>query len=554
MKIKIFNILIIILIVATGISYGLYKRQAFSKDILKLEILGPETCQAGEEIEYTIKYKNNGNVRLENLRFVFEFPEGALLEQDQSERMTMDLQDLYPGQEEIFKFTSRFFGKEAEIKTVKASLSYHAKNLKAAYESKSTFSTKISAIPLSFDFDFSSKAIGDKQAKITLNYFSNLDFPLSDLRVKIEYPSGFEFLSSSPNGIEKNEWEIQMLNKAEGGRIDILGIVHGEIGDYRVFKAELGIWVQGKFFALAETNRGMQIIRPHLSISQQINGSLDYTANPGETLHYEIFFRNIGTQSLENLFLVSSLDGPFDATSINSSSGKINSTDGSILWDWRDVSDLRNLAPGQEAMVEFWVNLKKDLEIQGPSDKNFILKNDVLLSQINDESETKINSKLSIEQKAYFEDEVFGNSGPIPPRVNQKTTYTIIWEVRNYYNNVDDVRVRAVLPSQVRLTGNIFPEQEKQKFTFDSQSREILWNLGGLEMGVGAFLPHKSLAFQVELSPSENQKGLVAGLINQVQISGEDQFTERNITTSNSGIDTTLPNDSTTNSDQGVVQ
>ena len=554
MRIKIFNILIFVLIIFVGISYWVYKRQAFSKDILKLEILGPETCKAGEEIEYTIKYKNNGSVRLEDLKFAFEFPEGALLGADQSQRMTKELGDLYPGQEEIFKFQTRLFAQEAEIRTAKASLNYRPKNLKAIYESKSTFSTKIKTIPLSFGFDFPSKVVDGKEAKIALNYFSNLDFPLSDLRVKIEYPSNFEFLSSRPQGIEKNEWEIKMLNKAEGGRVEISGIIFGEIGSHKIFKAELGIWVQDKFFVLAETSRGVEIIRPHLVISQQINGSSDYIAAPGEMLHYEIFFRNIGTQSFENLFLVSSLEGPFDPESIKADMGEVNAADGSVLWDWKNVPELRNLGQGDQGKVEFWVNLKKDWSVRNISDKNFTLKNQVLLSQIRDELEVKINSQLVVEQKGYFEDEVFGNSGSVPPEVGKKTTYTIIWQVRNYYNNVDNVKVRAILPPGVKITGNIFPEDQKQKFTFDSQSREILWNLGNLEVGTGILSPDKSLAFQIELTPFENQKGLVATLINEAQVSGEDQFTGLNIQASDSRIDTTLPDDSTISPNQGVVQ
>lgn len=554
MRINFFHLLIFVLIIAVGVSYWVYQRQVFSKDILKLEILGPETCQAGEEIEYTIKYKNNGNVRLENLKFVFEFPESALLSPDQSQRITKELNDIYPGQEEIFKFQTRLFGKEGDIKTAKVNLTYQPKNLKAIYQSQSTFSTKIESVPLTFTFDFPSKVVTAKEVEISINYFSNLDFPLSDLRIKAEYPSDFEFLKSKPEGIGKNEWEIKMLNKAEGGRIDIAGVVDGEIGSRKVFKAELGIWLQDKFFVLKETNRGLEIIKPHLAISQQINGAPDYIASPGELLHYEIFFRNIGVEAFENLFLVSDLEGPFESDSINSDSGKINRADGSILWDWRDVSELRYLGPGEEGKVEFWVSLKKDWPVRSPADKNFVLKNAVLLSQIRDETETKINSQLVIEQKGYFEDEVFGNSGPIPPQVGRETSYTIIWQIKNYYNDVDNVRVRAVLPLNVSLTGNIFPEEEKEKFTFDSSSREIVWQVGNLNAGIGILSPHKSLAFQIKLTPSENQRGLVATLINEVQATGEDQFTGMKIKASDSLVDTTLPDDSTASSDKGVIQ
>jgi len=554
MKEKIFTFFIIFLIGLVGVSFWLYRRQIFSKEILKLEVLGPETCRAGEEIEYVVKYKNNGSVRLEELELAFEYPEGSLLAEDQSERVVKNLPDLYPGQEEILTFRTRIFGKEGEIKTAKAILNYRPKNLKAIYESNSTFSTRLESLPVTFGFDFPSKIAAGKEIKVYLNYFSNLDFPLSDLTVKIEYPPDFEFLNSRPIGIEKDEWKIKLLNKAEGGRIEVSGIVSGEIGEKKIFRARLGIWIGNRFFLLKEAARGVEIVRPHLSLYQAINGSSDYVANPGELLHYEIFFRNIGEEAFENLFLVTRLEGPFDFQSINSKSGRVNLPDKSILWDWRDLPELRYLPPEEEGKVEFWINLKKNWEIKSPEDKNFVLKNKISLFQIEEEFETKINSKLEISQRGYFQDEVFGNSGPIPPKIGEETTYTIIWQIKNYYNDVDNVKMRAILPHGVKLTGKIFPEEEKERFTFDSESGEILWDIGFLPAGTGTLFPQKSIAFQVAFTPTKNQQGLVATLINEARALGDDQFTERGLEALAPAVDTSLPDDSTVNPEQGIVQ
>jgi len=545
---------IAILVVLTIISYSIYRRQIFSKEVLKLEILGPEKVEAGKEIEYTVKYKNNGNVRLEDLSFIFEYPEGTLFSEEQSERITMNLEDIYPGQEEIIKFKAQLFGQKGDIKTVNAFLSYRPKNLSAFYESESKFSTIIEEVPLTFGLDFPSKVFSGKETKISVNYFSNLDYPLSNLRIKIDYPQGFEFVSSKPDGIEKNEWAIPILNKAEGGRVEVLGRIAGQIGGQQIFKAQLGVWLKDEFFLLKETQRGVEIIRPHLSIDQRINGFSDYIASPGELLRYEIFFRNIGDEPFEDLFLVVRMQGPFDLESINSEYGRVNSADSSILWDEKEIPELRYLAPGEEGEVEFWVSSKKDWEVRTPINKNFSLRTEISLFQAKEEFQAKLNSRLEISQTGYFRDEVFGNSGPIPPKVGQTTTYTIIWQVKNYYNDVKNAKARASLPPGVKLTGKIFPEEEKEKFTFDSVSREILWNLGDLEAGTGTLTPQKSIAFQISFEPSNNHKGLVATLINEASVSGDDQWTEMNLSKTASAVDTTLPDDNTVSADQGIVQ
>jgi len=72
---KSLTIFLIILFLGVGLA-GLwyYQKNYYSKEILKIEILGPEYAQAGEEIEYLVRYKNNGNVVLENPELIFEYP------------------------------------------------------------------------------------------------------------------------------------------------------------------------------------------------------------------------------------------------------------------------------------------------------------------------------------------------------------------------------------------------------------------------------------------------------------------------------------------------
>ena len=540
---------ILILGLLAGIlGYYFYQRNIYSKEVLKLEILGPQEVQAFQEFEYAVRYKNNGDVTLEAARLIFQYPENSLLENEKSPRVEIPLDDIYPGQERIVSFKARLFGEENELLTAHASLKYRPKNLRAFYESKTTFSNRIEFIPLTFEFDIPSKIELGRDVQFSLNYFSNSDWPLSGLRVKIEYPSGFEFLQSQPKALAQNEWNLPLLNKADGGRIEITGRLLGEPKEQKIFRALLGFWLKGEFILLKKTIRGAEMISPSLSIFQQINGNPQYIANPGEFLHYEIFFRNIGEKPFQNLFLIARLEGEaFDFESIKTLEGQFQRADKSLLWDWREIPKLRFLGPGEEGKVEFWLNLKEDWQRTPPFDKNFILKNRIALSQAREEFETKINSKLKISQRGYFHDEVFGNSGPLPPRVGESTTYTIIWRAKNYYNDVDNAKVKAILPFGSRLTGRIFPEDAR--LTFDSQSREIVWEIGKLEAD-----GESNIAFQVSLLPQENQRGKILPIISEAKISGEDEFTGQSLEGKSLVVDTGLPDDLAVNQEQGIVQ
>jgi len=126
-----------------------------------------------------------------------------------------------------------------------------------------------------------------------------------------------------------------------------------------------------------------------------------------------------------------------------------------------------------------------------------------LVSQIKEEFETKVSSKLEISQQVSQQGDI----------------YTIAWQAKNCLNDVKNVKVKAILPSGVNLFGDIFPEEESSSFAFDSGSREIVWMVGDMEAGTGIFNEGPSISFQVSLTSGQT-------IINEAVITGEDQWTE----------------------------
>ncbi len=556
-------LLIIILAMVAGI-VGLWysQKNTYSREVIKLEILGPAEVDVGAEIEYVVKYKNNGNIRVEDLELIFEYPEYSIVPEGKSLRQTLGKDELgdaiYPGEERVFYFKAWLIGEEDESKEAKVWLSYRPKDLKARYESDTVLTTIIKKVPLVFEFDISTKVGSEKNFVFRLNYFSNIEYLLSDLRCILEHPSGFEVVKATPLpmfiGEEgKTEWGIASLNQSDGGRFEITGKFKADVGEEKIFKAKLGVWRNGEFILLKEATKVVSIADPSLYIYQQINGSPKYISNVGDLLHYEIFFKNIGSEPLIDMFLVARLDGKaFDFQTMKSTYGNFQLGDSSIFWDGNQISELKFLDVKEGGKVDFWIKLKQGWDIADFEDDNSVLTNKIILGQAREEFLTKVNSKLDIEQKVYFEDEVFGNSGSIPPQTGQSTTYTVIWQAKNYYNLTENVKVKAILPEQVRLTSKIFPEEARM--TYDSKSREIVWEIGDIEAGKGVLDDGVNCAFQIVFIPTEEQRGSSAILINQARISGRDEWTGQIIEAVASSTDTILPDDKTMIEGSGIVQ
>lgn len=542
-----FLLIVFIVLIAAGWWY--WQKNIYSKEILKLDILGEDLIEAGKETEYLVKIKNNGKVRLEDLELNFQPPSHSILNKEVNPDTIQKIEALYPGEEKSYSFKIRVFSRENENVTAQAWLIYRPKNLASRYESKTSLTSRIKFVPLTLEFDLPSKIESGEEINFSLNYFSNINYFLENLIVKIKYPTDFEFLEAAPIPLQEPEWRIFSLNQAEGGRIKIKGRLTGN-DEQKIFQAQLGIIRDGEFWLLKETKQVLEITEPSLYTSQLVNKSPNYIAKSGDVLHYEIFFRNSGQRPLEKKFLLIDLDESlFDLTTLKSENGEYGEGDNTIIWDWKKNSSLRFLDVDEEEKVEFWVKVK-ELTIDSIKTKNPVLRNKVNLGDLEKIFETKLSSQFEFNQKVYFQQEFFENTGSLPPRVGEKTEYTVVWQIKNSWNDLNNIKVKAVLGENVQPTGKFSPQEAS--FTFDSESREVVWNIGGIE----AFKFSKeflTLAFQIEFSPDHSQIGKPAILIKEGEFSCQDNWTSEILEKKTTDINSALPDDETINEPEGIV-
>jgi fimbrial isopeptide formation D2 family protein len=545
---KIIIIIVSAVIVLFLAGYWYWQSKGFSTESLNIRIAGPEKAQVGDEIIYTVKYKNTSGFILKNPKLSFEYPQYSVSDSGKVLEIK-DLKDINPGAEETMQYKARLFGAENDIKIAKVSISYTPQNLSAEYESGASLATAIMPVPLNLSFDLPSKVETGKDIQFSLNYFSNIDYPLSDVRITISAPNGFVFSDSDPKSLDNVEWDIDSLKKTEGGRINISGRVDSNAGDNLNFGAKIGIWKNGDFVLLKEAGSQVQAIGSQISITQKVNGTQDYVASPGEALHYEVYVKNTSTSPFKNLYVTDKLNSPgFDLSSLSVKSG--SASDNSAAWDWSSNKSLGVLNPGQEIKLEFSIKLKDSWPATQtrPNDTN--LDSKVTVGDASRDFSTKINSKLTVSQVgAYQDDGIFGNSGPQPPAVGQDTTYTINWRAQNFYNDVKNVKVKAVLAPGVTLTGKILPSTQVSNFSLDSASREIVWSVADyLPAGAGAVSSAPEINFQISFTPSQSQANPMP-LISKLEITGEDQYTGKTIDWAGSQLDTNLSNDSNLGND-----
>jgi len=531
-------------------------RNVYSRDVLKVEILGVSEAEAGSRMDYVIRYKNNGNVRLENARMVFEFPDSTVIADEtrnsDDERITLRgnsrveivIGELYPGEEKTEELKGYVFGKENSTVTAKATVYFKPKNLNIEYSADTTHTLLITGVPINFDLHVPSKVDSEKEFSFDVNYFSKIDYPIANLRIRVEYPTEFRFKESRPRpSFDNSEWEVGVLNKGDGGRLEITGALEGEPAQIRIFRASLGFWQDGRFVLLKEANKGIEIATPLLYITHRINEKPHYTASSGEYLYYEIFFRNTGDEPLENLFLTIKLGGGMiDFDRVQLDKGVFQKSTGTIIWDSKDVSELELLSSMQEGKVGFWAKVKDSVTGTNPE-----ILVDVSLNQAKKRIVTKINTKVHFSQQVFSSRGPFNNYGPQPPQVGSSTSYAVRWHIRNTNNEVSDLKVQARLPLGVRLSGETYPSHSA--ITFDSISREVIWDAQSI-------LPNseKEVYFQIIFDPLPEHRNNLVDLILEASVSGKDSWTDATIKATSPARKTDLIDDASVSEEAGIVR
>lgn len=520
---KIMFILLGLLLIVGPLGYFFYQRNIFGQDKLRFDITAPDTVNAGEEVEYIVRYRNNSDTRLEEVTLTFEYPENSIpLESEEDEnvkkrgnlRREINVEELNPGEEKISVFKTILLGEEGSSFEASAAIRYVPRNLAARYESKRDHVIVIDKIPISFDFQIPTTVDPDRENSFRLRFSSEIDYPLTDLEVRFTYPTDFRVIRSTPEPEteNKNIWTWPVLNKGDDGTIDIDGVLLGEPGDAKIFSAVLGVYVNDVFITLKEASRGTAISRSNLLLDMQVNGQAEYIANPGELLHYEIFFRNIGKETLENLFLLVDLDkNTLNLDQIESMDGRFQEERGVIIWSHNFNYALLSLKENEEGRVEFWARVREDLP------HNPEIKVKATIERAEKTLATKVNTRISLDQEVIRKGSPFEIIGPFPFKEEETSNYAIRWRVKNYFNDVRNISIRTKLPADARVTGD--KSLEDVLLSFNSSTREVVMDIDSMLAG-----EVKEIFFEVEITPERDFK-VEDILLNEGTITAEDRQT-----------------------------
>lgn len=547
-----------------AVSY--FRRSSFSEERVSVALSGPERVASGEIVNFDINYRNLNRASLKDAVLYVSYsenfkPSGNL--QFETEGPTVskyNIGDISGKGEGKVTLRGSFFGPRDALVYVNAKLEYRSSTFNSRFAATDDASVFIDSSPVSLEVSGPQNAASGNAVSYAITYQNSGREAFNDLKIKAEFPEGFKFSNSEPLSAEgDNIWYIGNLAAGQTGGIEINGTIEGARDEEKTLKVFIGeIGADGGFVSYGEAKSTVKIIGSPIVLNQTVNDKKENIfVNAGETAMFKVSYRNTGSIGLRDVILTVEAASPvldYARLDMRDSKGEFDPEKKIITWKASQVPQFKTLAPGSEGEINFSVPVKDIIPVTGPGDKNFSFSaiarmdspdiptpagaNKVVASNA---VEVKLNSKLVVAVLGFFNDAEIANSGPLPLKVGEESTFTLHAKISNVSNDATDAKVAFQLAPGTKWKNNFLPRSAA--VSFNDRTNELVWNIGGVAAGTGVAGDSKELVFQIGIVPSQNQTGNYALLLNKTIFSAKDSFTGQALEAKLGEKDTNLTED-----------
>jgi len=523
-------------LISLGIAgyYFYFGGNTVSVDKVAIDIQGPTTITGGDTVPLSLTITNKNPVALENAVIGIEFPSGTRKADNvliAYPRYTEELGAIASGASVTRSVKAVIFGGAGQTIPLPITLSYGTTGSNAVFVKKSSYSLAVSSSPLSISVDTLSETVSGQPLTLTLTVRSNAAVPLNNVVLTGAFPFGFSVTSSS---LPRNNSSFLLGTIAPGAskQVIITGVLLGQDKEQRAFHFTVGIanspTDQTPAVIYMTQDATVAIMAPFINTTLALNGDTgsNVVAAPGSSQSVTLSYSNTLPTSVTNATISVGISGSaVDYNSIQSTNGFYNSANHTVVFSRDTDPSLAMLAPGATGIGTFtFSTLPAGALVSTPTITFTISVLGTRVGQTNVPEQVvssatkvmKVATAVVLGASALHSSGTFANSGPIPPRANQATTYTILLGVRGGGNAIAGGTVSTILPSYVTYTDLTAGDGT---FSYDTGSRTVTWNTGDLAQGASV----RGL-FQVSFTPSTSQKGSTPSLTGPVSFSGYDRF------------------------------
>ncbi|MFA6177827.1 MAG: hypothetical protein WC694_02960 [Candidatus Paceibacterota bacterium] len=545
-----------------------------SNNNIDISILGNNFTAGGEELSLVVGIINRNNSALDLVDLVMEYPKGGAVDlSSDTEHFRTSLGTIPAGATRNENIKVVLFGEQGSVRPIKIILEYRVAGSNAIFLKEKLFEVNITSTPINLSVEAPLSINPNQDITLNVKAVLNATKAIPKILVKVDYPFGFTFKNSVPApSFGNNVWDLGDIAPGAEHSIVINGkmvdVFDGEEKSFNISSGSQSDADKSLISVIFNSIKNIVLIKkPFIEANVFINGvsQTAYAVDAKTPIRAEIRYLNNLDTKVDDLKIKAKISGnAFNQSSITAQQGFYDSSKDVITWDKNSQSQLRELNPGDFGSVSFSVSPLSLFSASSGMLNNPTINIEVSISgnqaiegsstnELNNSSGAVIHiiSDVGFSEKALYYSGPFANTGPIPPKAEQSTTYTIAWTLSNTSNSISKAQIKTTLPSWITFVGPISPAGED--LTYNDSTREITWNVDRIPKGSGITGPTRNAFFQISFKPSLSQVGTIPLIINDAILTGHDDFANVDIKINKAGLNTRLDNDVAFPSGSGIV-
>ncbi|MFA4941938.1 MAG: hypothetical protein WC582_05135, partial [Patescibacteria group bacterium] len=568
--------LVFSLAVVGGLGYGAYYYVFLGgsdSTALEFSISGPDKVIAGEEFFYTLDYKNASSASIKNARIEMTYPENFIfldsLPLANEKNSIWQISEVSARASGSIKIKGKIINEKDTNNVISGKILYTPENFSSEFKKEASKSFSIEDTGVTLDFDYSSAVLVGEENEITVKVKSQEKNFFPQFKLTIDPAENLDIISAAVAGekpkdnsgltIEKilpGVWNIGGL-KTEEQEFTIKYKLSKKMSDTQDITLRFENSAEDdKTYAFLEKKLNVEVMKSDLNLILIINGSKnDQAIKFGDKLNYSLSYVNKGETDMKDVVIMAVLDSSFlDRATLNDEN-KGTEKGNSIIWTKEEIPGLAELKPEQEGVIDFSLSLvpfadkylnysANDFQVKSYAQFN-IGGGDLSSGQessVDNKSNTiinKINSDLSLKEEVrYFsEDNLPVGNGPLPPRVDQETSFKVYWTLTNNLHELQNAKVEISLPSYV--SWNDKNRTSVGTISYDSSSHKVVWDIGRLPITVY----RADAEFNISITPQDSDRNKIMVLSPGSRASAIDAETQGTVESTTRAKTTKLEDD-----------
>lgn len=550
-----------VLAVLAVLGYGFYF-YFFNKSLdtasVDFSIKAPEQVKAGEEFTYTLNYKNQSKFSLKSLRLEIKYPDNFIVSEvtgvgleavnDTTAKNYFNLPDLSIGGEENIVVKGKILSKKDIANLFSANLSYTPGDFSTEFKKEAVTSVLVNDLGFDLNFEYANAALVGEDNNIDLVFSNVKDNFLDDFEVSFMFPENIILVNPKNSTstvatsselklkLDKTSsllWRVSGLAPSDQTyRLPVYYKINKKVDDSQSITIILSKKMpNGKSYTFAEKTIPLNVMNSNLNLTLILNGSKnDNTANFNSVLNYSLTYANKSDGPLNDVAIMAVLKGDFLDWSSLTDVKKGTRGENTITWTKEQIPALATLNPGEEGTIDFSVGVRpyntndlgKSFTVTSYAQFNVNNRQGGLNDSKSNNIITKINSDLNLTEKVLYFDEnnTPVGSGPLPPKVNEKTSLKVYWTLDNNLHELSGTRVVTKLPDYVSFDNK--SNNSTGNLSFDEASHSVIWNIGSLPVSTY----QATAEFNISITPTESQRNSLLVLLSGTTVSAVDEDTK----------------------------